>query len=96
MMSRSGQFSIVRGPDNGPMVDNQRCNCTDGLIVSTDLQLLDVTSSTPDAVRPINSDDTVTPHPAAVYTLDGRIAGYSLDRLPRGIYLYQGKKYVIR
>jgi hypothetical protein len=45
MISVGGQFSILRGPNNVAMVPEQRCNCNDGVIVSTDLQLVDVTYS---------------------------------------------------
>lgn len=41
MLSTSGYFSVVRdAKDNGPMTTDQRCNCTDGLTVSTDFQFV--------------------------------------------------------
>lgn len=32
--------------------------------------------------------------PTGVYTLDGRYAGENIDDMPRGIYIYNGKKVV--
>lgn len=41
MVSTEGYYSVVRAAGtNGPMTTDQRCNCTDGLIVSTDFQFV--------------------------------------------------------
>jgi hypothetical protein len=94
MMSVDGTFSIVRGPGNIPMVTAQRCNCNDGVIVSTDFQLVDVTPTTPTGITTVAPSAVGSSASEAVYTLDGRRLDTPIDRLPKGIYLYQGRKIV--
>lgn len=43
-VSLGGMFSVVRGVDNLAMTPDQRTNCVNGLIVSTDFQFLPTTS----------------------------------------------------
>lgn len=91
-MSVGGRFSTVRGAGNGPMSVDQRCNCTAGLVVSTDVQLIDLGSTAVTSVeaapRGNGSRD--------VYSLDGRLMGQSLDGLAPGVYIYKGKLYIKR
>lgn len=92
-MSVGGRFSTVRGSaNNGPMTVDQRCNCTAGLVASTDFQLIDVgmtaVASVEAAPRGVGPD--------GVYTIDGRLVGHSLDGLPAGIYIHNGKLCIKR
>ena len=95
MMSVDGTFSIVRGPGNVPMVEAQRCNCNDGVIVSTDLQFVDATPDTPSAIRRVTTSSAYAAG-EMIFSPDGRPMGRSLDRLPRGIYLSKGRKLLRR
>ena len=44
----------------------------------------------------IHTPAVTTPSNDRIYTLDGRIAGTLRDRLPKGIYVWNGKKIVVR
>ncbi|MCI6644283.1 MAG: hypothetical protein MSH18_08845, partial [Bacteroidales bacterium] len=37
-----------------------------------------------------------TTFPAGIYTIDGRFVGNSLDQLPKGVYISNGKKLLKR
>ncbi len=53
MVSTEGYYSVLRAAGtNGPMTPDQRCNCTNGLIVSTDFQFI----PTDDAAYISNTD----------------------------------------
>ena len=51
-------------------------------------------SVTPDAIK--NIERTETFGDGAVYTIQGQFVGKSLDNLPRGLYIRNGKKIVVR
>lgn len=92
-ISVEGRFSIVRGPNNIPMTPDQRCNCNDGLNISTDFQLIDITPTDPTGIQTATNvgDDAKN---NMIFSLDGRSMGRSINRLPKGIYIYKGKKYI--
>ena len=90
MNSDGTTFTTVRGVGNGPMTPDQRCNCTNGLIVSTDFQFVPVTGSTAIATAP----GTATTRDDVVYTLDGRPVARSAARMTKGVYVSRGKKIV--
>lgn len=85
-------FTTVRGAGNGPMTPDQRCNCTNGLIVSTDFQFVPDGNGPATAISMpnVNADNDL------IYSLDGRPMGRSTDRLPKGVYIRGGKKWVIK
>lgn len=51
-------------------------------------------SVTPDAIKNIERTEIVGD--GAVYTIQGQFVGKSLDNLPRGLYIRNGKKIVVR
>ena len=91
MVSLNGYFSVVRGISNGPMTPDQRTNCVDGLIVSTDFQFVPV-DNVPTSISSLTKDETGT-RTKGIYTLDGRKVDDSRS-LPQGIYIIDGKKVV--
>ena len=93
MVGLNGYFSVVRGADNGPMTSDQRCNCNDGMIVSTDFQFVPVSDGT-NGISSLTKDDGNS-RPKGIYTIDGRKVDTSRS-LPRGIYVVNGKKVVVR
>ena len=93
MVGLNGYFSVVRGVDNGPMTSDQRCNCNDGMIVSTDFQFVPVSDVT-NGISSLKKDDGNS-RPKGIYTIDGRKVDTSRS-LPRGIYIVDGKKVVVR
>ena len=93
MVGLNGYFSVVRGVDNGPMTSDQRCNCNDGMIVSTDFQFVPVSDVT-NGISSLTKDDGNS-RPKGIYTIDGRKVDTSRS-LPRGIYVVNGKKVVVR
>ena len=93
MVGLNGYFSVVRGVGNGPMTSDQRCNCNDGMIVSTDFQFVPVSDVT-------NGISSVTMDAAnnrlkGIYTIDGRKIDDGRS-LPKGLYIIDGKKVVIK
>ena len=93
MVGLNGYFSVVRGVGNGPMTSDQRCNCNDGMIVSTDFQFVPVSDVT-------NGISSVTMDAAnnrlkGIYTIDGRKIDDGRG-LPKGLYIIDGKKVVIK
>lgn len=92
MVGLNGYFSVVRGVSNGPMTTDQRCNCNDGMIVSTDFQFVPV-SNMPSGISAVTEDEPTRAR--GIYTIDGRKieAGRSLQK---GLYIIDGKKVVIK
>lgn len=90
-VSLGGRFSVVWGIDHTAMTPDQRTNCVDGLIVSTDFQFVPVDN----AVTGISSltKEASSTRPKGIYTIDGRKADNS-HNLPKGLYIIDGKKVV--
>ena len=91
MVGLNGYFSVVRGISNGPMTAEQRCNCNDGMIVSTDFQFVpvdNVVTGIPSLTKEASGTRT-----KGIYTLDGHKVDNSRN-LPKGLYIIDGKKVV--
>ena len=92
MVSLNGQFSVVRGVSNGPMKVDQRCNCNDGMIVSTDFQFVPV-NTVPTSISLLKEDGIKSPRKKGIYTIDGRKVDDDRN-LRKGLYIIDGKKVV--
>lgn len=94
MVGLNGYFSVVRGVSNGPMTSDQRCNCNDGMIVSTDFQFVPVNDVTVGISLLTKDEGNGTPVDG-IYTIDGRKvdAGRTLQK---GLYIVNGKKVVVK
>lgn len=90
----NGMFSVVRGVGNGPMSADQRTNCVNGLIVSTDFQFVSTGETYTTGIATI-AKKTAASSPS-VYTLDGRKVETDISNLPKGIYIIGNKKIIIR
>ena len=87
-------FSVVRGVGNGPMSADQRTNCVNGLIVSTDFQFVPTGETYTTGIATIAKKTTASS--PSVYTLDGRKVETDISNLPKGIYIIGNKKIIIR
>ena len=47
-------------------------------------------------IRVVNTGSSIAEDSQKVFTLDGQLVGYSLNGLPKGIYVVNGKKYVVK
>lgn len=90
-VSLGGRFSVVWGIGHTAMTPDQRTNCVDGLIVSTDFQFVPV-DNVPTGISSLTKDETGT-RTKGIYTLDGRKVDDSRS-LPQGLYIIDGKKVV--
>ena len=88
-VSLGGRFSVVWGIGHTAMTPDQRTNCVDGLIVSTDFQFVPV-DNVPTGISSLTKDETGT-RTKGIYTLDGRKVDDSRS-LPQGLYIIDGKK----
>ena len=89
-VSLGGRFSVVWGIDHSAMTPDQRTNCVDGLIVSTDFQFVPV-DKVLTSILSVNKNGGLSPRVKGVYTIDGRKVDTD-SSLPKGLYIIDGKK----
>lgn len=89
-VSLGGRFSVVWGIDHSAMTPDQRTNCVDGLIVSTDFQFVPV-DKVLTSILSVNKNGGLSPRVKGVYTIDGRKVDTDSSLL-KGLYIIDGKK----
>lgn len=68
----------------------------DNIVENDGTIVFDYIANAATGIRDTRADATTRNRTTAVYTIDGRLAGHSLRGLPKGVYIVNGQKWVVR